>query len=221
MTPLNVDQARFNMVEQQVRTWDVLDPSVLDVLAAVPREQFVPEGYRELAFSDVRIPLGNNEVMMPPNLEGRLLQALAITSDDRVLEIGTGSGFVTACLAKLAAHVTSVEIDASLLDTAKQRLADASITNVQLENADACAFGWGEGKRFDTIAVTGSIPSRQPALEELLEVGGRMFVVIGTDPIMQATLITRISEREWNVEPLVETHIPMLRNAAPPAAFEF
>jgi protein-L-isoaspartate(D-aspartate) O-methyltransferase len=220
MNRLNLEQARFNMIEQQVRTWDVLDQRVLDTMHAIPREAFVPPRYRALAFADTNIPLGHAQVMMAPKVEGRLLQALAIRPQDSVLEIGTGSGYLTACLAAMARHVTSIDIVPEFTTTAGERLREQQITNVTLTSADA-ASGIDSGERFDVIAVTGSLPVLHRQFHQALETGGRLFVITGTPPVMEACLITRIDERNWAAESLFETSIPPLLHAAEPQAFVF
>lgn len=220
MNQTTIEQARFNMIEQQVRPWDVLDPKVLDTMNTVPREQFVPERYRSLAFADTSIPLGHAEVMMPPRLEGRLLQALAITPTDRILEIGTGSGYLTACLARLGQHVTSYDIHADFTAAASEALQAQSIGNVSLLTADV-ASGIDSDERFDAIAVTGSIPLLQQQFYRNLAIGGRLFVITGELPIMEACLITRVDENNWSRESLLETCIPPLQNAAQSQQFIF
>ncbi len=220
MNPMNLEQARFNMIEQQIRPWDVLDDLVLGVLSATPREDFVPPALRELAFSDICIPLANEQCMMPPKLEGRLLQSLSIRPDDEILEIGTGSGYLSACLARLGGHVYSVDLFADFIDSARARLAQHNITNVTLERGDAAA-GWESDVRYDVIAVTGSLPMLHRGFHTLLKPGGRLFVIVGQPPIMQALLITRAGEQEWTSESLFETAIPALLNAPRPTAFRF
>ena len=220
MNQSEIEQARFNMIEQQIRTWDVLDQRVLDVMNSVPREQFVPEHYRSLAFADTSIPLGHEQVMMPPKLEGRLLQALAITADDSILEIGTGSGYLTACLARLGKHVTSIDITADFTTAAAAKLEAQGISNVTLETFDA-AEGIESDKRYDAIAVTGSLPLLQQQFQKNLAVGGRLFIITGSLPIMEANLITRVDENHWSSECLLETCIPPLLHAVRPQAFVF
>ena len=220
MNQLNLEQARFNMIEQQIRPWDVLDDRVLGVLSATPREDFVPPQHQALAFSDLCIPLANEQCMMPPRLEGRLLQSLAITPGDEILEIGTGSGYLTACLARLGDSVHSVDIFPDFTETARERLSRHSIDNVQLESGDA-GRGWHGERRYDAIAVTGSLPLLHQGYHELLKPGGRLFVIVGRPPIMQALLITHAGDREWNTESLFETAIPPLLNAPQPEAFKF
>ena len=220
MNQTEIEQARFNMIEQQIRTWDVLDQRVLDVMNSIPREQFVPENCRALAFADTNIPLGHEQVMMAPKLEGRLLQALAIKPDDNVLEIGTGSGYLTACLAALARHVTSIDIMADFTATAGAKLEALTINNVTLETADA-AEGIAGDKRYDAIAVTGSVPLLQQQFQKNLSIGGRLFIITGCLPIMEANLITRVDENNWSSECLLETCIPPLLNVIRPQAFIF
>ena len=219
MSEMNFEQARFNMIEQQIRPWEVLDQQVLEVLARIRRETFVPEQYRKLAFSDIRIPLGNGQAMMNPNLEGRLLQALAVRPEDRILEIGTGSGFVTACLATLGSSVLSVDIHADFTETAQAKLRTAGLHNVQLQTGDA-ARGWGK-LRYDVIAITGALPELDPLWRDALTVGGRLFAVVGSAPIMEAILVTRVGEQEWTSESLFETELPCLLNSARPPVFTF
>lgn len=218
MNPLNIEQARFNMIEQQIRPWDVLDYRVLEVLKQTPREAFVPAAHRALAFSDISLPLGHDEYMMPPRVEGRMLQSLAIQPGERSLEIGTGSGYVTACLARLGGPVTSVDIHADFIDQARDKLAAQGLANVELAVRDA-ARGWEGRERFDVIAVTGSLPQLHEGFHGSLEIGGRLFVVVGEPPIMEALLITRVSEREWNTECLFETSLPPLVNAGATPTF--
>ncbi|MGD8616145.1 MAG: protein-L-isoaspartate O-methyltransferase [Gammaproteobacteria bacterium] len=219
MNAMNIEQARFNMIEQQIRPWDVLDDQVLHVISDTPREQFVPERYGALAFSDISVPLDHGEVMMPPKLEGKLLQSLSLTPTDSVLEIGTGSGYLCACLARLAGRVHSVDIHEDFVEQAAGKLESQGIGNVTLEAVDA-AGGWSNGG-FDAIAVTGSLPVLHEGFHTALKPGGRLFVIVGRPPIMQALLITRVGEQEWNQESLFETSVPALRNAPQPEAFTF
>lgn len=212
MNQMNFDQARFNMIEQQIRTWDVLDQRVLDVIAKTPREDFVPPQYRALAFADINIPLGHGQVMLTPKVEGRLLQALAIQPGDVVLEIGTGSGYLAACLARLGAHVHSVDIFPEFKYAAQRALTAHDIRNVTLHTGDA-ARGWDSQNRYDVIAITGSLPVMVESFQSSLTVGGRLFAVVGTEPVMESVLITRAGEREWARDSLFETVIPPLLNA--------
>jgi protein-L-isoaspartate(D-aspartate) O-methyltransferase len=212
---MNLEQARFNMVEQQVRPWEVFDQRVLDRLTEVPREDFVPPAFRNLAYADIQIPIGHGQVMLPPSIEGRLLQALGIRKQDSVLEIGTGTGYLTMVMASLANHVTSVDIFPEL-----QRLAEHQLENVSLQAGDA-ARGWSKNGPFDAIAVTGSLPNLPDAFPEALTLGGRLFVVLGQAPVMEAALITRMGEKEWSREGLFETVIPPLLNSEPRPKFTF
>jgi len=220
MNQMNLEQARYNMIEQQIRPWDVLDDRVLGVLSATPREEFVPAQYRALAFTDICIPLANEQCMMPPKLEGRLLQSLAILPDDEILEIGTGSGYLTACLARLGRSVHSIDLFPDFTEAARERLAQHTIDNVTLETGDAGA-GWDSDNRYDVIAVTGSLPLLHQGFRALLKPNGRLFVIVGQPPIMQALLITRVGDQEWNSESLFETAIPALQNAPRPENFKF
>lgn len=220
MNSTAIEQARFNMIEQQVRTWDVLDQQVLDTMNGVPREQFVPERYRGLAFADTNIPLGHDQVMMAPKVEGRLLQALAIQPEDTVLEVGTGSGYLTACLARLARHVTSMDIHQDFVDHADACLAANDIHNARVKLYDALTLPEGPAN-YDAIAVTGSLPELQREFHGLLKTGGRLFIITGNLPIMQANLVTRIDENHWSSESLFETCIPPLVNAKTPEKFTF
>lgn len=221
MTALNfdVDKARHNMIEQQIRPWDVLDQRALDVLASLPRECFVPDRYRTLAFSDIAIPLGHGEVMLKPAVEGRILQALALQPTDHVLEIGTGSGYLTAALARLAARVTSVDIVPEFIGSARRKFKVYGFNNVTLYTGDA-SCGWGE-QRYDAIAVTGSVAMIADAWRQSLRFGGRLFIVVGQPPVLEACLLTRVGQREWVRESLFDTDLPPLRNAAPVKTFEF
>lgn len=220
MSAMNMEQARFNMIEQQIRPWDVLDDQVLRTLADIPREDFVPARYRELAFSDISIPLDHDQAMMPPKLEGKLLQSLELKPTDSILEIGTGSGYLTACLAKMAGKVHSLDLFEDFQQQAGAKLEAQGINNVTMEQADAGA-GWESDLRFDAIAVTGSLPVLHQQYHKLLKSEGRLFVIVGNPPIMQALLITRIGEQEWRHESLFETSVPALVNAPGPEAFRF
>jgi protein-L-isoaspartate(D-aspartate) O-methyltransferase len=220
MKQTDIEQARFNMIEQQVRPWDVLDQQVLDTMKAIPREHYVPPRYRSLAFADTNIPLGHGQVMMAPKLEGRLLQALAISTGDKILEIGTGSGYLTACLAALGRHVTSFDIMPEFTATAGETLSNEQIGNVSLHTADV-ADGIDSDERFEAIAVTGSLPVLQQQYHHNLAIGGRLFVITGELPIMEACLITRVDEHHWSRESLLETCMPPLLNAARAQDFIF
>lgn len=220
MPPFDVEQARFNMIEQQIRPWDVLDPRVLELLATVPRERFVPPEHRSLAFADLNLPLGHGQVMMAPRVEARMLQALDVQPSDVVLEVGTGSGYVTACLARLAGRVLSVEIVPELKYAAQEKLANEGIGNVTLRVGDA-SRGWEPDRRYDVIAVTGSLPVYVDAFQKCLAIGGRLFVIVGEAPVMDALLVTRTAPDAWVREALFETDLPALVNAPTPPRFEF
>ena len=215
---MDFETARFNMVEQQVRPWEVLDQAVLDRLAAVPREQFVPEDYRRLAYADTRIPLGNGDVMMPPREEGRLLQALALTARDHVLEVGTGSGYLAALAAGLSRRVTTIEISPERKARAETSLTE--FNNVEVIEGDAVR-GWAAVGPYDAIAVTGSLPELDDAFLRQLKPGGRLFVVVGEPPAMEARLVTRTGAQDWATESLFETVLPPLAGARRPNQFEF
>lgn len=208
-------QARYNMIEQQVRPWDVLDRKLLDVLETLRREDFVPEDYRNLAFADIEIPIGHDQVMLDPKTEARLVQELDLTSRDNVLEIGTGSGFMTAIIASLARHVDSVEIFPELSISASKKL--KSYDNISLEVGDA-ANGWGEEKKWDAILLTGSVPALPKAFSDMLNPGGRLVAVIGSEPIMIATLVRNIGDGSWSEKELFDTVIPPLLNVEMPRA---
>ena len=219
MSEMSFEQARFNMIEQQIRPWEVLDQRVLDVMAQTPREDFVPPLYRQLAFADVAIPLGHNQVMMMPKVEARMLQGLAVQATDRVLEVGTGSGFITACLARLGDTVVSVDILPEFTQAARRKLPFHGIKNVVLHTGDA-VYRWGD-QRYDVIAITGSLPTLPEQWPKQLTIGGRLFVVVGEPPIMEALLITRLSEHEWTRDSLFDTELPPLLNVTRPLVFEF
>jgi protein-L-isoaspartate(D-aspartate) O-methyltransferase len=212
---MNLEQARFNMVEQQIRPWEVFDQRVLDRLAEVPREDFVPPAFRNLAYADIQIPIGHGQIMLSPSIEGRLLQALGLKKQDSILEIGTGTGYLTIVMAGLASHVVSVDIFPDL-----QRLAGYQLKNVSLQAGDA-ARGWSKDGTFDAIAISGSLPNLPDAFLEALNLNGRLFVVLGQAPVMKAVLITRMGEKEWFREELFETVIPPLLNSEPKPKFIF
>lgn len=216
---MDIDSAREKMIEQQVRAWDVFDPAVLGVLGKIPRERFVPRDFAAHAFADTEIPIGHGEAMMTPTVEGRLLQALELQGGERVLEIGTGTGFVTACLAQLAQHVTSIDIHDDFLKRAGENLADAGIDNVELTRMDAIEE-LPAGK-FDAIAVTGSIQVFEPRFVEALNIGGRLFVVIGDSPVMDARVVTRSGDSDWDSVSLFETDLKALVHGALPPQFSF
>ena len=217
---MNFDQARQNMVENQVRPWEVLDGRVLDVLGRVRREDFVAPEHRQLAFADLCLPIGHGEVMMKPVMEGRVLQALALKPEDHVLEIGTGSGFFTACLASLAARVTSVDIHADFTTAAGQRLQAAGITNAQLATGEAVK-AWQPQGTFDAVVVTGAVYRIPDRFLSWLKPGGRLLAIRGESPVQQVMLITSEGNNRYREESVLETDLPYLANAEPPRRFVF
>ncbi|MDP2761716.1 MAG: protein-L-isoaspartate O-methyltransferase [Sideroxyarcus sp.] len=216
---MNLEQVRFNMIEQQIRPWDVLDPHVLELLKVMRREQFVPPASKALAFVDTEIPLGHGATMWQPKLEARAVQALNLQATDSVLEVGSGSGYLTALLARMAAQVTSVEIEPELNAQASRNLATHNINNVTLQVGDA-AQHWGEAE-YDAIVLTGSTPVLPPAYKQQLKVGGRLFAIVGDAPAMQAQLITRTAADAFETRTLFETNVAPLRNALQPERFVF
>lgn len=204
---MNLEQARFNMIEQQIRPWEVLDERVLNCFEEVHRDLFVDEQYQNLAYADYQLPINDQEKMFPPVVEGRMLQALAIQPGDMVFEIGTGSGYITACLAALGKQVLSYEVDTELLQQAQERLDKLGYNNINIENGDAfscCDFR----ERFDVICITGALHQIPECFYPALTLGGRMFCVVGDSPVMQALLITREDEQQWSVTRLFETDLP-------------
>lgn len=217
---MDFEQSRINMIESQIRTWDVRDQAVLDSVSRVKREEFVAESNRALAFADMQIPIGHGEVMLTPKLEARMLQELEISGSDAVLEIGTGSGYVTALLCSLAKHVVSLDIVPEFTETARSRLAATNLENATLFAADG-ASGWPQAAPYDAILLTGSVPALPSAFRAQLKVGGRLLAVIGEEPVMTATLITRLSQSDYASTGLFETCIPPLRNLPQGERFVF
>lgn len=215
-----MEDARFNMIEQQIRTWDVLDQQVLDLIAEVRRIDFVPEKYRGLAYADHAIPIGHGQKMMHPVVEGRLLQALSLHPMDAVLEVGTGTGYLTALLAKAARQVYSVDIFPDFRDAAEERLALYGIHNVTLEVGDA-AQGWDRHGLYDAIVIGGSLPELPDSFLGSMNRGGRLFVVLGQPPVMEAVLVRRLGDEQWSREILFETELPPLINAQARPRFIF
>lgn len=216
---MKTDYAHLQMVNQQVRGWNVYDERVLAMLKELPRDNFVPAEFASLAFADTAIPLGHGEHMMTPTIEGRLLQALGLTGEEHVLEIGTGSGFMTACLARLAARVTSIEVYGDFVESARERLEGAGITNTSVQQMDAMTE-LPDGP-FDAIAVTGSIQTFDPRFVEALGLHGRLFVVVGDEPAMEAKLIERTDEHDWHSVSLFETSLAPLVHGALRPQFSF
>ena len=215
---MNFEQARFNMVEQQIRPWEVLDQDVLDLLMTVKREEFVPAAHRKLAFSEVEIPIGCGQVMLKPVIEGKILQALQLKSTDSVLEIGAGSGYFAALLAARTEWVRTVDIEPELVRLAAANLDRYGVENVLVEEGDG-ASGWAERAPYDLIVVSGGIPVIPQSMLDQLKPGGRLFAFVGGAPVMKGRLVTSIGEGRFRSEDIFETMVPMLRNA--PRADEF
>jgi protein-L-isoaspartate(D-aspartate) O-methyltransferase len=220
MTAINIEAARHNMVVSQIRTSMVLNDRILELVGRGPRQDFVPDALRNLAFVDMQIPLGHGEVMMAPLVEARLLQELAIKPTDKILEIGTGSGYLTWLLAQLGAKVHSVEIRSEFADRASVRLSAHGASNVELEIGDG-ARGWNKHAPYDVILVSGSMPLLPDQFKQNLAVGGRLIAIIGQSPVMEAQLITRITDSSFDTRSLFETDLPPLQNALAPSAFVF
>jgi protein-L-isoaspartate(D-aspartate) O-methyltransferase len=217
---MNIEQARFNMIEQQIRPWNVLDQDVLDLLHVVKREGFVPAAYQNLAFADVEIPLPGGEAMFTPKVEARILQELALKKHENVLEIGAGSGYMAALLAHKARHVTTVEILPETKALAEQNLARAGVTNVTVVQGDG-ATGWDAGAPYDVVVVSGGLPVLPEGLLKAVKVGGRLAVILGDAPAMSFNIITRTSETATDTVKLFETNVKMLTGAQAPSRFEF
>lgn len=216
---MNIEQARFNMIEQQIRPWDVLDIDVLELLNVVKREDFVPAAYKNLAFIDTEIPLGGGESMFTPKLEARILQEVAVKKHENVLEIGTGSGYMAALLAHKARHVLSVEIQPQVKAQAEKTLAANGVTNVTVTLGDG-AQGWSTGAPYDVIVISGALSVLPEAILQQVKVGGRILAIIGEAPIMSAHLITRTSDVAYDTRKVFETSVAQLQ-AVPPSHFQF
>ena len=217
---MDLEKARFNMVEQQIRPWDVLDETVLNLLLRVKREEYVPEVYRAMAFMDIEIPLGQGEAMLSPKVEARVVQELKLKPTDKVLEVGTGSGYMTALLASLAKHVHSVEIVPEFSQAAAQKLAAHDFNNVTLDVGDG-ACGWAKYAPYDVIVVTGSLPILSGEFIAQLNPGGRLIAFVGVPPVMEARRIRVIEPGVTDTEDLFETSVRMLVNAPQPQQFVF
>ena len=219
---MDLNQARFNMIEQQIRPWEVLDPQVLELLCVVQRENFAPLAHKALAFVDMEIPLGSapNQVMLAPRVQARLLQDLAVKKTDKVLDIGTGSGFMAALLAHQAAQVLSLEIDAALAAQAQVNLQKAGVSNVTVRTADGSQGAAADGP-FDVIVLSGSVAEVPAALLQQLTVGGRLAAIVGTEPVMRATVITRTSETNWTTTEPWDCNAPRLSGFGEPSRFQF
>ena len=217
---MNIEQARFNMIEQQIRTWEVLDPEVLDLLFRVKREDFVPPAHRSLAFADLEIPLGHGEAMMQPKVEARIVQELALQPHETVYEVGTGSGYLTALLARRARHVTSAEIHPDLGAKAAASLKSEGVSNVTLLDGDSAQRPLAESA-FDVIVLTGSVPILPQAFLDRLAPGGRLFAIVGDAPVMKAVLVNQPVAGAFQHTELFETVVKPLVNAAQPPRFRF
>lgn len=217
---MNIEQARFNMIEQQIRPWDVLDPGVLSLLAVVKREDFVPAAYRSMAFVDMMIPLPGGEVMLEPKVEARLLQELAVHKHEKVLEIGAGSGYMAALLAHKAQQVLSLEIRPELVKFASENLRRAGIANAEVRQADGSRVTPAEGP-FDVIVLSGSVAKLPQRLLDQLKVGGRLVAIVGDEPVMRATLVTRLGEREFSSRVDFDTLAPRLQGFEEATRFHF
>jgi protein-L-isoaspartate(D-aspartate) O-methyltransferase len=217
---MDIEQARFNMIEQQIRPWDVRDTNVLDVIQSVPREAFVSEKHQSLAFADLEIPIGQNQVMMSPKVEARMLQALAVSADDNILEIGTGSGFITACLAKMGDHVTTCEYFDELSSSAQRRLQKQQMDNIDFIVGDIFSQ-LNTLETYDIIAITGSVPDELNSFSKLLRENGRLFCITGNLPIMSAKLLTRVTDSSCREQDLFETAIPALLSTTTEKVFSF
>lgn len=214
-------QARISMVEQQIRTWLVSDERVLEVMESVPRERFVPPAHRSLAYADLSLPLGHGQVMEEPKIAARMLQELDIGPLDQVLEVGTGSGYLTACLARLGRRVDSADIQGDFIAAANDRLAASGVSNVALACKDLGRGLPGIEQQHDVILVTGSLPLYHEGFHRALTIGGRLLLIIGTEPVMEAVLFTRVDVDRWVRRSLFETSLPALANAPVPPAFRF
>jgi protein-L-isoaspartate(D-aspartate) O-methyltransferase len=217
---MNIEQARFNMIEQQIRPWNVLDQDVLDLLVVVKREDFVPAAYKSLAFVDTEIPLPGGEAMFTPKLEARILQEVMLKKHENVLEIGAGSGYMAALLAHKGRHVTSVEILPELKELAEKNLANAGVTNVTVELGNGAA-GWDKGAPYDVIVISGALEVLPEAFLKQIKVGGRIAAILGEAPVMSAQIITRVSEVAYDTVKVFETNVKPLREAPVPSHFTF
>lgn len=217
---MDIETARFNMIEQQIRPWDVLDPRILKALHDVHRESYVPPAYRNLAFADMHIPLAHGQVMMQPKQEARLLQELALKPGDRVLEIGTGSGYVTALLAHLAGRVDTVDIFPDFLESAERKLHDHGVTDVTFHEGDG-ARGWETNRTYDAIFLTGSVSELPEQYKSLLADGGRLAAIVGGEPVMEAVLVEHLAGEQYRTVSLFDTSLPPLVHSEAEPSFIF
>ena len=217
---MDIEQARLNMIEQQIRTWEVLDQDVLNLLHEIHREDFIPEEYKDLAFADTRIPIGHEQTTMTPKVEARIVQSLAIQAHETVLEIGTGCGYLTCLLAKNAKQVSSIDIFSDFITSAKNKIESTPLDNIQLESVDAYAL-LDRAEKYDVIVFTTSLPVMDDRFLKLLNDKGRMFVIIGESPAMEARIITRQTDSDFSSEGLFETDLPALIGAKQKETFTF
>lgn len=217
---MNYPKARHNMIASQVRTWDVSNPKVLDLMETLPREDFTPDGFKHFAYTDMALPLGNGQSVLPPKEQGRILQALNIQPHEKVLEICTGLGYLTALCAQMGAKVVSVDINPALQKEAQKNLAAHRISNVECVCADA-SVGFASDEPFDVILITGGLPALPAAYKEILNPGGRIFAIIGKAPAMQATLFTYLGDNAWQETVVYETVVPMMQHASIEKEFDF
>jgi protein-L-isoaspartate(D-aspartate) O-methyltransferase len=217
---MNIEQARFNMIEQQIRPWNVLDTDILDLLHVVKREQFVPAAYQNLAFADVEIPLPAGEAMLSPKHEARILQEIGLKKHENVLEIGTGSGYMAALMAHRAAKVTTVEVNAEIKELAEKNLAKAGIANVSVELGNG-ANGWNKGAPYDVIVISGALEVLPEAILSQVKVGGRIAAIVGQPPSMEFVIVTRTGEASWNTVKVFETNVKYLTGAPAVSHFQF
>lgn len=217
---MNIEQARFNMIEQQIRPWDVLDQDVLNLLSVIKRENFVPAAYVNIAFADLEIPLPGGEHMLAPRVEARVLQELAVKKHESVLEIGAGSGYMAALLAHRAQHVLTVDIKPELAELARTNLAANGVLNAEVATGDG-ARGWPAAAPYDVICVSGGLPVLPQEMLEQLKIGGRLAAFVGVAPVMKAQIITRVDEKQYRIADVFETYIEPLHNAVQPPRFKF
>lgn len=217
---MNLETAKFNMVEQQIRPWNVLDETILTAVKEVPRENFVPAEYKSLAFADINIPIGYSQVMMQPKVEARMIQAISPKLNDLVLEIGTGTGFTAALLARLSRHVETIELKTEFVELAKKQLSDNKVENVDVVEGDG-ALGWSMDIQPDCVFIAGSLPKLPDAYRQMLAIGGRLVSIIGEEPVMSAVLVERLGKSSWQTTSLFETHIPPLDNVPRENSFDF
>lgn len=217
---MNFEQARHDMIEQQIRTWDVVDTQVLNLMRNLPRELFVPENYKEFSYADMQVPLPHGQVMLSPREVARILQSLKVQADESALEIGTGSGYLSALLSLMVKNVVSVEIFPDIAEKAHQCWKHLGLSNIEGQIGNAAA-GWDPLTAYDIICITGSVPSLPDFWLQQLTIGGRLFVVVGEAPLMYAKLITRVAHQEWTHQRLYETLVPTLLHTEPKPQFEF